>query len=98
MTENDIITASIKSVRLRKEERKMIGAVYGTYESHYIAYLNEYPKGMVVVDSHAALRHPDWKRKTNNHAKQLFDELKEKQFTLRVMDIFPNGDFEAVLV
>lgn len=98
MKENDIISASIKSVKLHKEERKVIGAVYGTYESHYIVHLNEYPHGIVVVDSLAAQLHPDWKRKTDNRAKLLFDELKEKQFTLRVMDVFPNGDFEAVLV
>lgn len=98
MTQNDIITASIKSVNLHKEERKMISAVYGTYESHYIAHLNEYPKGIVIIDELATQHHPDWDKKTDNRAEQLFDELKDKQFLLRVMDVFPNGDFEAVLV
>lgn len=98
MKENDTITASIESVKLHKEERKVIGAVYGTYESHYIVHLNEYPKGIVIIDELAAQLHSNWKKKTDNRAKQLSVELKNKQVTLRVMDIFPNGDFEAVLV
>lgn len=97
MTENEIITASIKSVRLHKEERKMIGAVYGTYESHYIAKLNEYPKGIVVIDSMAAQLHPDWEKKTDNRADQLGTELAGRKVTLRVIEALPSGDFEATL-
>lgn len=97
MKENDIISASIKSVKLHKEERKVIGAVYGPYKSHYIAHLNEYPKGIVVVDSLAAQLHPDWRKKTGNRAEILSVELKGKQLTLRVIDIFPNDYFEACL-
>jgi len=94
---NELIIASIKSVRLHKEERKMTGAVYGTYESHFIAKLNEYPKGIVIIDSIAAQLHPDWEKKTDNRADQLGSELAGHKVTLRVIETFPSGDFEAIL-
>lgn len=98
MKENDILTASIKSVRLHKEERKVQGAQYGTYESHYIASLNEYPEGNVIIDELAVQCHPDWKKKTDNRADILSVELKGKQLQLRVTDVCLDNHFEAAYI
>lgn len=99
MTKGDVLTLTINSVRLHKEERMMQGEVYGTYTSNYVASFKEYPRAIAVVDSLAARMHPDWEKKTEKRASELSSELQGKQVKVRVSSLtnMP-GVFEAELI
>ena len=98
MINGDIISAVIDKVRLHKEERKQIGALYGNYQSQYIAFLEGYTNGIVCVDAFAQRNHPEWERKTEQRAQILSQELHGKSIKVRIIDIFHNGAFEAEIV
>ena len=98
MNKGDIISAVIDKVRLHKEERKQIGALYGNYQSQYIAFLEGYTNGIVCVDDIAERLHPDWVKKTEQRAQILSQELHGKTITVRITDVFFNGAFEAELL
>lgn len=98
MVKGDIISAVIDKVRLHKEERKQIGALYGNYQSQYIAFLEGYTNGIVCVDAIAKRQHPDWERKTEQRAQILSQEMHGKTITIRITDVFNNGAFEAEIV
>ena len=98
MNKGDIISAVIDKVRLHKEERKQIGALYGNYQSQYIAFLEGYSNGIVCIDSIAQQLHPNWERKTEQRAQILSQELHGKTITVRITVVFPNGAFEAEIV
>ena len=98
MKSGDILLLTIKDVRLHKEERMIQGAQYGTYSSNYIAQFVEYPNGIAVVDSIAAIKHPDWERKTEKRAEILTEELSGKKFSVCIKDVFVGKDtFEGVI-
>ena len=98
MNKGDIISAVIDKVRLHKEERKQIGALYGNYQSQYIAFLEGYTNGIVCVDAIAKRQHPDWERKTEQRAQILSQELHGETIKVRIIDIFYGGAFEAEIV
>lgn len=98
MVKGDIISAVIDKVRLHKEERKQIGALYGNYQSQYIAFLEGYSNGIVCIDSIAQKLHPNWERKTEQRSQILSQELHGETIKVRITDVFPNGAFEAEIV
>lgn len=98
MVNGDIISAVIDKVRLHKEERRQIGALYGNYQSQYIAFLEGYSNGIVCIDFIAQQLHPNWERKTEQRAQILSQELHGKTITVRITVVFPNGAFEAEIV
>lgn len=99
MKSGDILTLTIKDVRFHKEERKMQGALFGSYASNYVARFVEYPNGIAVVDSLAAEMHPDWNKKTDNRKDILSRELAGRKVTVRVTDVFAGKDcFEGVII
>lgn len=74
------------------------GDVYGNYTSNYVAQFVEYLNGIVVVDSLAAVMHPEWNKKTENRTSILSKELAGRKVHLRVTDVFTGKDtFEATL-
>lgn len=98
MKSGDILLLTIKDVRLHKEEPMIQGAQYGTYSSNYIAQFVEYPNGIAVVDSIAAIKHPDWERNTEKRAEILTEELSGKKFSVCIKDVFVGKDtFEGVI-
>ena len=98
MTKDEIIIASIKSVRFHKEERKMSGALYGTYASNYVARLDLPGEVIVVIDSIAAKMHPDWDKKTDNRAATLEKELRGKKVKCKVVEIIDSRHIECELI
>lgn len=98
MTKDEIITASIKSVRFHKEERKMSGALFGTYASNYVAQLDLPGEVIVVIDSIAAKMHPDWDKKTDNRAATLEQELRGNKVKCRVIEIIDSRHVECELI
>jgi hypothetical protein len=98
MINGDIISAVIDKVRLHKEERKQIGALYGNYQSQYIAFLEGYSNGIVCIDSIAQQLHPNWERKTEQRSQILSQELHGETIKVRIIDIFYGGAFEAELI
>ena len=98
MTKDEIITASIKSVRFHKEERKMSGALFGTYASNYVAQLDLPGEVIVVIDSIAAKMHPDWDKKTDNRAATLEQELRGRKVKCKVVEIIDPRHVECELL
>ena len=98
MKKGDIIKSKIKNVRFHKEERKASGQLYGNYNSEYIAFLDESPEGIVCVDSIAQQLHPDWDKKTEKRAQTLTNELHGSSVEVCIVDVFPQGEFEAELI
>lgn len=98
MKQGDILNTKIKNVRLHKQVRKMLGEQYGNYSSEYIADLDKSPEGIVCVDSIAQQLHPDWVNKTEKRAQILSSELHGRSVEVRIVDVFPKGEFEAVII
>ena len=99
MKKGEILTLTIKDVFLSQEERKVQGIPFGSRASNYIAHFQEYPNGIAVVNDIASSKHPDWKNKTMDRAKILNGELKGKQVTVRVTEVFAGKDtFESEIV
>lgn len=98
MTKDEIITAKIKSVRFHKEERKMSGALFGTYASNYVAQLDLPGEVIIVIDSIAAKMHPDWDKKTDNRATTLEHELRGKKVKCKVVEIIDSRHIECELI
>lgn len=99
MKPGDILSLTIENVRLHKEDRMVQCAIYGSYTSNYVAQFKGYPNGIAVVDDIASSKHPDWDKKTDNRANILTSELKGKQVTVRVTEVFAGKDtFESEIV
>ena len=98
MKKGDVVAATIKRVRIHKEERMVQGATFGTYDSAYIGELNEYPNGIVILNDYAEANHPGWKNKTEDRAVEIETELKGKVLQIVVTDVF-SGDnkFQGVI-
>lgn len=98
MKPGDTLYLTIKDVHLHKEERKVQGAIYGSYTSNYVARFREYPNGIAVVDGLASSLHPDWEKKTENRANILTKELFGQKFSVCVNDVFVGKDtFRGVI-
>ncbi|MBR6992382.1 MAG: hypothetical protein IKH97_09215 [Bacteroidales bacterium] len=87
MIKGELFTASIMSVRFHKEERKVMGALFGAYASNYVARLDLPGDVIVVIDSIAAKMHPDWEKKTDSRAAKLTVELQGKTIKCRVIEV-----------
>lgn len=99
MKTNDIISVTIKKVRLHKEERKMQGATYGNYDSAYVGELEEYPHGIVILNDYANTNHPDWTNKTMGRASIIERELIGKSINVKITDIFAGENcFEGIMI
>jgi len=98
MTIEEVFTASIMSVRFHKEERKMTGALFGTYASNYVAQLDLPGEVIVVIDSIAAKMHPDWDKKTDNRAATLEQELRGRKVKCMVVGIIDPRHVECELL
>lgn len=98
MPKDEIITAKIKSVCFHKEERKMSGALFGTYTSNYVARLDLPGEVIVVIDSIAAKIHPDWDKKTDNRAAALEEELRGRKVKCKVVEINDPRHVECELI
>ena len=98
MPKDEIITAKIKSVCFHKEERKMSGALFGTYTSNYVARLDLPGEVIVVIDSIAAKMHPDWEKKTDSRAATLEQELRGKKVQCKVVEIIDPRHIECELL
>lgn len=98
MIVGDVFNAEIQSIGFRKNERKQIGTAYGIYESNYVATLAGYTNAIVVIDSLAQGRHPNWGKKTSNRAEILAKELVGSTISVKVIEIIRDGVFEAELV
>ena len=98
MTIGENIIGCIKSVRFRKEERKMSGALFGTYASNYVARLDLPGDVIVVIDSIAAKMHPDWEKKTDSRAATLEQELRGRKVKCRVIEIIDSRHVECELI
>lgn len=94
----EIIIATIQSVRFHKDERKMSGALFGTYVSNYVAQLDLPGEVIVVIDSIAAKMHPDWDKKTDNRAAALEEELRGRKVKCRVIEIIDSRHVECELI
>lgn len=92
VNKGDELKATIKDIRLHKEERTVQGALYGSYTSNYVARFKEYPNGISVVDELASDMHPDWKNKTEDRAKTLTQELAGKKVTVCVTEVYNGKD------
>ncbi len=98
MIKGELFTASIMSVRFHKEEKKVIGALFGTYTSNYVARLDLPGEVIVVIDSIAAKMHPDWDKKTDNRAAALEEELRGRKVKCRVIEIIDSRHVECELI
>lgn len=98
MIMEELVSSKIKSVRFHKEERKMSGALYGTYTSNYVARLDLPGEVIVVIDSIAAKMHPDWDKKTDNRAATLEQELRGKKVKCKVVEIIDPRHIECELI
>lgn len=99
MKKGEILTLTIKDVSLCKVTQMVQGSLFGSYTSNYVARFMEYPNGIAVVDDIASSKHPDWDKKTDNRANILTSELKGKQVTVRVTEVFAGKDtFESEIV
>lgn len=98
MPKDEIITAKIKSVCFHKEERKMSGALFGTYASNYMAQLDLPGEVIVVIDSIAEKMHPDWDKKTDNRAATLEQELRGRKVKCMVVGIIDSRHVECELI
>lgn len=94
----EIIIATIQSVRFHKEERKMSGALFGTYASNYVAQLDVPGEVIVVIDSIAARMHPDWEKKNDSRAATLEQELRGKKVKCKVVEIIDSRHIECELI
>ncbi len=97
MTIGETIIGCIKSVHFHKEERKVIGTLFGTYASNYVARLDLPGEVIVVIDSIAAKMHPDWDKKTDNRAATLEQELRGQRIKCKVVEVVSPGQIECVL-
>lgn len=97
MIKGELFTASIMSVRFHKEEKKVIGALFGTYTSNYVARLDLPWEVIVVIDSIAAKMHPDWGKKTDNRSATLEQELRGQRIKCKVVEVVSPGQIECVL-
>ncbi len=86
------------SVRFHKEEKKVIGALFGTYTSNYVARLDLPGEVIVVIDSIAAKMHPDWEKKTDSRAATLEQELRGKKVKCKVVEIIDPRHVECELI
>lgn len=98
MTIGENIIGCIKSVRFHKEEKKVIGALFGTYTSNYVARLDLQGDVIVVIDSIAARLHPDWEKKTDSRAATLEQELRGKKVKCKVAEIIDSRHIECELI
>lgn len=98
MIEGRMVTANIKSVRFHKEERKVMGALFGTYSSNYVARLDLPGEVIVVIDSIAARMHPDWEKKTDSRAATLEQELRGRKVKCKVFEIIDPRHVECELI
>ena len=98
MTIGEVITSTIMFVRFHKEERKMSGALFGTYASNYVAQLDLPVEVIVVIDSIAAKMHPDWDKKTDSRAATLEQELRGRKVKCRVIEIIDHRHIECELL
>ena len=98
MTIGENIIGCIKSVRFHKEEKKVIGALFGTYTSNYVARLDLQGDVIVVIDSIAAKMHPDWDKKTDNRAAALEEELRGRKVKCKVVEINDPRHVECELI
>ena len=98
MTIGEEFTSSIMFVRFHKEERKMSGALFGTYASNYVAQLDLPVEVIVVIDSIAARLHPDWEKKTDSRAATLEQELRGKKVKCKVVEIIDPRHVECELI
>lgn len=98
MTIGENIIGCIKSVRFHKEERKMSGALFGTYASNYVAQLDLQGEVIVVMDSIAARMHPDWEKKTGSRAAILEQELRGRKVICKVVEIIDPRHVECELI
>lgn len=98
MTIGETIISTIKAIRFHKEERKMSGALYGTYASNYVARLDLPGEVIVVIDSIAARMHPDWEKKTDSRAATLEQELRGKKVKCKVAEIIDSRHIECELI
>jgi len=98
MAIDEIIISTIKSVRFHKEERKVSGALFGTYASNYVAQLDLPGEVIVVIDSIAAKMHPDWEKKTDSRAATLEQELRGRKVKCKVVEIIDPRHVECELI
>ena len=98
MIMEELVSAKIKSVCFHKEERKMSGALFGTYASNYVALLDLPGEVIVVIDSIAAKMHPDWEKKTDSRAATLEQELRGKKVKCKVVEIIDQRHIECELI
>lgn len=98
MTIGEMITSTIGAVRFHKEEKKVIGALFGTYTSNYVARLDLPGEVIVVIDSIAAKMHPDWEKKTDSRAATLEQELRGKKAKCKVVEIIDPRHIECELI
>ena len=98
MTIGETIIGCIKSVRFHKEERKVIGALLGTYASNYVAQLDLLGEVIVVIDSIATRMHPDWEKKNDSRAATLEQELRGKKVKCKVVVIIDQRHIECELI
>ena len=98
MTIGELFTASIKSVHFHKEERKVSGALFGTYASNYVARLDLPGEVIVVIDSIATKMHPDWEKKTDSRAATLEQELRGRKVKCRVIENIDSRHVECELI
>ena len=98
MTIGETIIGCIKLVRFHKEERKVSGALFGTYASNYVAQLDLPGEVIVVIYSIATRMHPDWDKKTDSRAATLEQELRGKKVKCRVIEIIDQRHIECELL
>lgn len=98
MTIGETIISTIKAIRFHKEERKLSGALYGTYASNYVVWLDFPGEVIVVIDSIAAKMHPDWDKKTDNRAATLEQELRGRKVKCKVVEIIDPRHVECELL
>ncbi len=98
MTIGENIIGCIKSVRFHKEEKKVKGALFGTYTSNYVARLDLPGEVIAVIDSIAAKMHPDWEKKTDSRAATLEQELRGKKVKCKVVEIIDPRHVECELI
>jgi len=98
MIKGELFTASIMSVRFHKEERKVMGDLFGAYASNYVARLDLPGDVIVVIDSIAAKMHPDWEKKTDSRAATLEQELRGKKVKCMVVGIIDPRHVECGLL
>lgn len=93
-----IITATIRRVRLHKEERMLQGELFGKYTSNYVAELEDSFEVIMVVDSIATTLHPDWKNKTEERAAVLSKELCGRRVRCKVIEVASPTSAECELI